>query len=274
MKYKDMVICDLRHLNNAEVIREIEEIENIVLLILPKDADDAVKNAFGKVKQKHIVSTVYLSKDADVGTVNGTAIINPPSEEKIYVINGKAYVAPLNGKKIKVVVNGEMVACEQDLKEGNIETVSVNGTVRYDDYDRIIDIGDNTSVDSAVFSEGKPLIITKGLIFVPELPENASGIIAGSCVAHNNVKKSNVRTTGGVIYTDCEDVLVRDFGVEVKIDREMLSLIDGKMAVKAVKVEISHSVKGEDLLNKIAAIKCVTLKAHSKNKAAAALIKI
>ena len=46
MKYKHMVICDLRHLNNAEVIREIEEIKDIVLLILPKDADDAVKNAW------------------------------------------------------------------------------------------------------------------------------------------------------------------------------------------------------------------------------------
>lgn len=274
MKYKHMVICDLRHLNNAEVIREIEEIKDIVLLILPKDADDSVKNAFGKVKQKRIVSTVYVSKDADVGTVNGTAIINPPSQEKIYIINGKAYVAPLNGKKIKVVVNGEMIASEQDLKEGNIETISVNGKIRYDDYDRIIDIGDNTSVDSAVFSEGKPLVITSGLIFVPELPENANGIIAGSCVAHNDVKKSNVRTTGGVIYTDCEDVMVRDFGEKIKIDKEMLALIDGKMAVKAVKVEISHSVTGEELLNKIAAIKCVELKAHSKNEAAAALIRL
>ena len=70
MKYKHMVICDLRHLNNPEVIREIEEIKDIVLLILPKDADDAVKNAFGKVKQKRIASTVYVGKDAEVGTIN------------------------------------------------------------------------------------------------------------------------------------------------------------------------------------------------------------
>lgn len=274
MKYKNMVICDLRHLNNAEVIREIEEIENIVLLILPKDADDSVKNAFGKVKQKRIVSTVYLSKDAEVGTINGSAIINPPSREKIYIINGKAYVAPLNGKKIKVVVNGEMVASEQDLKEGNIEAVSVNGNVRYDDYDRIINIGDNTSVDPSVFSEGKPLVLTNDLIFVPELTENANGIIDGSCVAHNNVKKSNVRTIGGVIYTDCEDVMVRDFGEKIKIDKEMLALINDKVAVKACKVEIARSVTGEELLNKVAAIKCSELKVHSKNKAAAALIRL
>lgn len=274
MKYKNMVICDLRHLNNAEVIREIEEIENIVLLILPDDADDAVKNAFGKVKQKRIVSTVYLSKDAEVGTISGSAIINPPSREKIYIINGKAYVAPLNGKKIRVIVNGEMIASEQDLKEGNIETVSVNGKVRYDDYDRIIDIGDNTSVDPSVFSEGKPLVLTNDLIFVPTLPENANGIIDGSCVAHKNVKKSNVRTTGGVIYTDCEDVMVRDFGEKIKIDKDMLALIEDKVAVKACKVEIARSVTGEELLNKVAAIKCSELKAHSKNKAAAALIRL
>lgn len=274
MKYKHMVICDLRHLNNAEVIREIEEIKDIVLLILPKDADDTVKNAFGKVKQKRIVSTVYVGKDAEVGTINGEAIINPPAKEKIYIVNGKAYVAPLGGKKIKVVVNGEMIACEKDLEEGNIEIISVNGKARYDDYDRIVDIGENTSVDSEIFLEGKPLVVTKGLTFVPKLPENACGIIAGSCVANSDIKKSNVRTTGGVIYTDCADILVRDFGEKIKIDREMLSLVDGKMAVKAQKVEISHSVTDEELLNKVVAIKCSKLETHSKNRAAASLIKL
>lgn len=274
MKYKHMVVCDLRHLNNAEVIREIEEIKDIVLLILPKDADDAVKNAFGKVKQKRIVSTVYVGKDAEVGTINGEAIINPSVREKIYIVNGKAYVAPLAGKKIKVIVNGEMIASEKDLEEGNIEIISVNGNARYDDYDRIVDIGDNTCVDSEIFLEGKPLVVTNGLAFVPKLPENACGTIAGSCVANSAVKKSNVRTTGGVIYTNCEDLLVRDFGEKIKIDREMLSLVEGKIAVKAAKVEISHSVTGEELLNKVAAIKCTELEAHSKNKAAAALIKL
>lgn len=274
MKYKNMVICDLRHLNNAEVIREIEEIKNVVLLILPNDADDAVKNAFGKVKQKRIVSTVYVGKDTEVGTINGEAIINPPIKEKVYIVNGKAYVAPLGGKKIKVVVNGEMIASERDLEEGNIEIISVNGKVRYDDYDRIVDIGDNTSVDPEIFLEGKPLVVTKGLTFVPKLPENACGIIAGSCVANNDLKKSNVRTTGGVIYTDCADILVRDFGEKIKIDRDMLSLIEGKMAVMAKKIEISHSVTGEEFLNKIVAVKCIELESHSKNRAAAALIKL
>lgn len=274
MKYKHMVICDLRHLNNPEVIREIEEIKDIVLLILPKDADDAVKNAFGKVKQKRIASTVYVGKDAEVGTVNGEAVINPAAREKIYIVNGKAYVTPLGGKKIKVIVNGEMIANEKDVEDGNIEIISVNGKARYDDYDRIVDIGDDASIDPDIFLEGKPLVITKGLTFVPQLPENACGIIAGSCVANSAIRKSNVRTTGGVIYTDCPDILVRDFGRKIKIDREMLSLVEGKIAVKANKVEISHSVTGEELLNKVVAIKCGELEAHSKNRAAASLIKL
>ena len=44
-KYTNMPVCDLRHLNDVNSIRQIEEIRNIALLILPNDASEEVMSA-------------------------------------------------------------------------------------------------------------------------------------------------------------------------------------------------------------------------------------
>jgi len=70
-KYRNMPACDLRHLNDVNAVRQIEEISNIALLILPKDAPEEVMSAITAIPKSNIASTIYLDKDDNVQVING-----------------------------------------------------------------------------------------------------------------------------------------------------------------------------------------------------------
>ncbi|MCL2518348.1 MAG: hypothetical protein FWF15_07285 [Oscillospiraceae bacterium] len=138
--YKDMVMCDLRHLNDLEAIKQIEEISDIVTLILPSDAEPEIMGAFASVPKNDIVQVLYLGKNVKLITINGISNItkNSYGDEEIYlIINGIAVIASIaENNKITFNINGIAIINKKQVTSG-VKLGSINGITietEFDDY--------------------------------------------------------------------------------------------------------------------------------------------
>ncbi len=156
----DMPLCDLRYLNSVEAVRQIEKIEDIALLILPKDAPDDVMSAIAAIDKNDIASIIYLGKDEEVSIINGTTELTdaefPPDKVKTVMVNGMAFIRELSPEaKGNVYVNGSVVI-NSKLKQCNLNFVNVNGSRQYADFEHMMFFGNKFELDAITLQEMKP----------------------------------------------------------------------------------------------------------------------
>ena len=132
-KYHDMSICDLRHLNDPEAIRQIEGISDIAQLILPSDASDEVMSAFAAVPKDDIANILYIPKNTELSSINGVGNLNvAPGTTRFAIVNGIAMVRSVcEDAKLVLNVNGFCMLDEKLKDHSGITMNSINGQVVY-----------------------------------------------------------------------------------------------------------------------------------------------
>jgi len=157
IKYGNMPVCDLRNLNDVEQIKQIEEICNIALLILPKNSSDEVMSAISAITKSNIASTIYLLKEDDVHILNGCTEITDSdfSEEvnTVVVANGVVIIKSISKEtKGLVVANGLIVLHESIKSDCSLTFPMMNGVRTYMDFDHYKIFGDEIEIDSEFLS--------------------------------------------------------------------------------------------------------------------------
>ena len=130
--YSNMPVCDLRHLNDPEVIRKIEEIKNIALLVFPKDVSEDVKAAFQSVPVKNTAATLWLNRDDPVSIVNGMSEMGiesfKGSGHTVLLVNGIVVIDDMpEDAQVSLYLNGVVILHEKLRNHPGISSLMTNG---------------------------------------------------------------------------------------------------------------------------------------------------
>ena len=160
-RYCDMPVCDLRNLNDLEVIRQIELIQDVAVLILPKDASNEAKVAFENIPKEDIASIVYLNSSDQVNVLNGFNVLTENDfsgdRETIYVVNGFVIIESIRKEaKGSVIINGMTIINESIKDQCNITFPMLNGVKLYIDFDAYKFYMNEVDIDSELLSYFKP----------------------------------------------------------------------------------------------------------------------
>ncbi len=215
--YSDMVVCDLRHIVTVEQARAIESINDIAILLLPKDSTNEVAAAIAEIERSDIALELHVNENAEICTINGNADIGDISfnekNEYILIINGFAVLSNIKYNcKISICLNGTLIINEKFLKnnDSNFTFLSINGFLRkasFDDYkyfkgsieidaDMIKYLPENftiISMNEIIIDENVTIDILEksGIKFISQnnikCKKNISGYIKAFSIVGNNV---------------------------------------------------------------------------------------
>lgn len=151
--YKDLVTCDLRRLTSPEAVRQITEISDVVLLLLPKTDSPELNAAFSDIPKTDIVNILYLDPEAPVHVINGRTVISDETldteQENIFIINGTAVLVGITKKvKISAYVNGKIILAENVKPNILLQTPSLNGKIISADFTSCKSFSDALTVDA------------------------------------------------------------------------------------------------------------------------------
>lgn len=191
----DMVMCDLRYITTVEQAKAIEEISDIVMLILPKDAPAEVMSAITAIPRHDIVIEIPVSKEAKISTINGSTEINDAyfssTYESLLLINGMGIITRIvNPCSGTIVLNGMIIINENVKDMLDLNFASVNGTIIYAKFDEYKFYGNKFVVDAdflkyvkhnTALIAGNKLVIA-GDVTVEILQESGIQLIAGNKV--------------------------------------------------------------------------------------------
>ncbi len=152
-KISDMVICDLRYITTVEQAQAIEEISDVVMLILPKDAPNEVMSAIAAIEKSDIVTEIQISKDALISTINGTTEINDSffgnASESFLVINGMGIITQLKKQCSGTIILNGMLIINESIKDLiNFNYASLNGSVIYAEFEAYKFYGNRFDIDA------------------------------------------------------------------------------------------------------------------------------
>ncbi len=200
IKYHDMNILDLRDIKSVEVLQNIRRINDICLLVLPKDAPPEIRSAIMAIPQNDIIKTIYLKDGEDIPyqilRANGVYVMKTlPQKNLIIKANGICMISDLSGLKedisITLKANG-ICLLHTNLQSMSNFSPSINGITFYKDFDpERVKINNEMEIEAATLSylpENTFLIVGNLLTFAedvtPEmLMEKNIQILAGNDIA-------------------------------------------------------------------------------------------
>lgn len=189
--FSNMCVCDLRGIG-PEAIKGIDEIRNIAILIIPKDADEELTGLIAAIPKTNIAAIVPASKDTLITTMNGPTILTnsdlSSSQEKLIIVNGVAVISKLTMEtNASLVINGALVLHESLKSFSSLNILICNGLKTYLDFD-----------DCKLFSRE----VTIDAEFISYLQPNTMVIADRSITLEENItvqmlKEKNVRLVAG-----------------------------------------------------------------------------
>lgn len=217
MTYSNLPVCDLRHIEDIEAIKNIELIEEVAVLVLPEDADENIKSLLSTIPQKNVATTIYIKKSVDFKVVNGCIEIDKRNFsdglESVTVVNGIVVVSKnsqnLNGK---FIVNGMVIINNKIADACNLQFPMLNGMVKYLDFESYKVFNDtlNLDADTLRFLSPDTLIIAGNTIDICEdvtyemLSDKNIILIAGNVIKCNKSIAGFVKATA--IYGNCVEI--------------------------------------------------------------------
>ncbi len=219
MTYSNLPVCDLRHIEDVEAIKNIELIEEVAVLVLPEDADENIKSLLSTIPQKNVATTIYIKKNIDIKVVNGCIEIDNGNffygSESLTVVNGIVIVGE-NAKNLngKFIVNGMVIINNKIAKACNLQFPMLNGMVKYFDFDSYKIYNNNLTLDADTLKYISPntLIIVGNTLDICEgvnvemLSNKNIILIAGNEIKCNKSIAGFVKATA--IYGNC--VIIKD----------------------------------------------------------------
>lgn len=129
---RNQIMLDIR-CYSAEALKKIKCIQNVITLILPKDASNEYLSAYAGIKKNRVVNVVNLDVNEQISTVNGGMILTGEvvPEDRVLVLNGSLIVHSFpKDFKFRFIINGSAVV----QKGIEIDALSVNGSILTADF--------------------------------------------------------------------------------------------------------------------------------------------
>lgn len=160
-QYVNMAVCDLRAIQSVEGARGIERIENVALLLLPKDAAPEVMEALCAIPRSNVASVLYLDIAGDVRIGNGLIELNDKSfradGSTVAISNGCALVRSLSPETRGSVVANGILAIHESLRDVcALDFPLINGCIQYADFEDAKLYPSCLDADAAFLSYLKP----------------------------------------------------------------------------------------------------------------------
>lgn len=257
MKFRNMTLCDLRGYNSVEAASEIESIHNVVMVILPKEADDETRAAYARIEMHNVVSTVYCAADAKIQTFSGSVVLNDTNlsvGDNICIINGKACILPISSEKhVSLIVNGKAL---YDKNSENIELLTVNGKAVPIDFQNTEILSNNAILSAEKFTgDGENKYFAAELAVVQAVPPTAHGKVQSELIfAHPSVRASQIALEAeSVTYAAVgEEILVKTDLPDFYLTKALLESLEGNLILNDIgTVRIDKKVTPELLREKV-----------------------
>lgn len=261
MKFKNMTFCDLRGYNSVEAASEIESIQNVVLVIFPKESDAQTRAAFAKIEMHNVASTIYCDADAKLNIYNGDVTLsnaNVSDGENVYVVNGKACILPISPQKhMSLVVNGKAL---YDRNSENIELLVVNGKAVPFDFQNTQILENKAFLSAEKFTgDGENKYYAADFAAVSTVPTTARGKVQSQLiVAHPSVRESGIQLEAEtVLYAPInDDVIIKADLPDFYLTKSLLENLSGSLILKDIgTVRIDKKVTPELLREKVLLIR-------------------
>lgn len=161
MEYKNLAICDLRGISDIQTVKEIKEIHNVAMLILPKTENAELNNALSNIPQRNVAATFRLETDEELLIKNGTAMLYDgdfsDNEKQITIINGMACIMDISPEKHpRLIVNGPLYLREAVAQKANITCLMHNGSKHVVDFDNLKAVEESGVIDAEMLRWLKP----------------------------------------------------------------------------------------------------------------------
>lgn len=158
---KNLPICDLRNYTDIAAINEIEEIKNVALLIMPRDASPEVMAALTRVEKKNIAVTISLTMDQKVNMLNGNVELTDANFSKdgnsVVLANGNVIIRNISPEtRGELIVNGKVLFHDSLKGQLGIDLMSVNGQSYYKDFSEYKFFGNDLVANDEFFSYLQP----------------------------------------------------------------------------------------------------------------------
>lgn len=259
MKITDQAVCDLRHYNTPEAMRNISKIEDVAVLIVPKDMDEATRAAYAAIEKEDIATEIELDGGFSPLIFNGSTTITDdilPDGEIPIVVNGTARLFPLSpGKTVKAIVNGSLL---YDIRsKAQINIISANGDVKAVNFDKLVELP-RVAVLTPNLLRDDPETIYRGnrLVLIPTLPVQAQGTVSGRrIIADTSVQNSALKLNARQVdYRDgvSSYVCIKHDMDKLRLSAEFLEQIRGNLICTDIRhLIIEKSVTPELLREKV-----------------------
>lgn len=160
---KNIPTLDLRTITSPEVLKDVEEISNIGIIILPEDGNPDVLNTFHAIPKKNIGHTLTLPNGVDVQQMTGNITLSPAilKSKNIIIITGNAVVEEVIEEcNASLIMTGNLIY----PKRCPLNIHSSTGSAKSYDYEHYVSIDDDFELDTDTLDlmEYKTLINVDG----------------------------------------------------------------------------------------------------------------
>lgn len=138
-KMENMPVCDLRNHTDIAVIQAIESIQNVAMVILPKEAPADVLQALHSIPMRNVAAVITLDRNGRVQILNGVSAIGNTDlgteGNSALVINGIAVITDLSPDvRASLYLNGIVLIQEKLRSHPGLHFAMTNGLKVYADF--------------------------------------------------------------------------------------------------------------------------------------------
>lgn len=160
---KNMPIADLRTVTSADTMRNIEEISNVGIIILPENGDPEVLNVFHTIPKSNIGHTLTLPNGVDVQQMTGNVTLSPAilKSKNTLIITGNVVVEEVIEEcNASIIMTGNLTY----PKRCPLNIHSSTGNAKAYDYEHYVAVDDDFELDADTLSlmEYKTLVDIDG----------------------------------------------------------------------------------------------------------------
>ena len=144
---KNIPTLDLRTITSADALRDVEEISNIGIIILPENGDPEVLNAFHSIPKKNIGHTLTLPNGADVQQMTGNVSLTADilKSKNTLIITGNAVVEEVIEEcNASIIMTGNLIY----PKRCPLNIHSSTGNAKSYDYEHYVGVDDDFELDA------------------------------------------------------------------------------------------------------------------------------
>ncbi len=144
---KNIPTLDLRTLTSADTLKDVEEISNVGIIILPENGDPEVLNAFHAIPKSNIGHTLTLPKGVDVQQMTGNISLSAAilKSKNTLILTGNIVIEEVIEEcNASIIMTGNLIY----PKRCPLNIHSSTGNSKAYDYEHYVAVDDDFELDA------------------------------------------------------------------------------------------------------------------------------